>query len=358
MRRKLGDYYHFHSSVGVYKPHPQSLSNYRHFMSALPELKATSVPFTVYDVLGYLLPGLFFLTLLVFEYDMSKALTYYLSHNLAFFGIESEAVRYKLPYIMRFLSWQQTPTDFKFVPFLLLVVLAYLIEHVISAVSSTLIEKLFLSTSLQYPDSNLFHELVEKRDTPRRVATWRLLHQETRWWVKPWRLAVSVGSWASHAWQSFWRFCFPRYCHPLDTAFTTAFKRKIDARFGCQVELRNYYWLCYADIIRHLPTSYQRNQHFVSLYGFARNTCTAFWLYVALRYALRWVYGNFGITYVLTPASHFILWTYVAVGAVLFLSYLKLFRRQTMEMFYAFYALHSDPLVPVTVEAGTEEKEA
>jgi len=184
------------------------------------------------------------------------------------------------------------------------------------------------------------------------------LRQETRWWVKPWRLAVSVGSWASHAWQSFWRICFPRYCHPLDTAFTTAFKRKIDARFGCQVELRNYYWLCYADIIRHLPTSYQRNQHFVSLYGFARNTCTAFWLYVALRYALRWVYGNFGITYVLTPASHFILWTYVAVGAVLFLSYLKLFRRQTMEMFYAFYALHSDPLVPVTVEAGTEEKEA
>jgi hypothetical protein len=324
-------------------------------MSALPELKATSIPFTVYDVLGYLLPGLFFLTLLVFEYDMGRALTYYLSNKLSFSGIEGEAARYKLPYIMRFLSWQQSPTDFKFVPFLLLVVLAYLLGHIISAVSSTVVEKLFVANSLQYPDGNLFYELVEKRDTPRRVAMWRLLRQEPRWWWKPWRLAVSVWSWLSHAWQSVWRFIFPRYCYPLDTAFTTAFKKKMDARFGCQVELTSYYWLCYADIIRHLPTSYQRNQHFVSLYGFARNTCTAFWLYVAFRYASRWVYGYFGVAYVLPPASQFILWTYVAIGIVLFLSYLKLFRRQTMEMFYAFYALHSDSLVPVTASVAAEE---
>lgn len=326
-------------------------------MSALPELKATSIPFTVYDVLGYLLPGLFFLTLLVFEYDMGRALTYYLSHNKAFTGIEGEAMRYKLPYIMRFLSWQQTPTDFKFVPFLLLVVLAYLIGHIISAVSSTLIEKLFLSTSLQYPDSNLFYELVEKRDSPRRVRAWLRLRAEPMGWKTPWHLLVCVLGWVSHAWRTMWRFCFPRYCHPLDTSFTTAFKQKMDARFGCQVELRSYYWLCYADIIRHLPTSYQRNQHFVSLYGFARNTCTAFWLYVALRYMLRWVYGHFGVTYVLTPASHFILGTYLAVGGVLFLSYLKLFRRQTMEMFYAFYALHSDPLVPVAAGESAADKE-
>lgn len=256
-------------------------------MSALPELKATSIPFTVYDVLGYLLPGLFFLTLMVFEYDMGRALTYYLGHKLSFSGIEADAVKYKLPYIMRFLSWQQTPTDFKFVPFLLLLVLAYLIGHIISAISSTLIEKLFLSTSLQYPDSNLFHDLVEKRDSSQRVEAREQLRRETRLWRLPWCLGIFVLSWVSHAWRTFWRWCFPRYCHALDAAFTTVFKQKIDARFGCQVELRSYYWLCYTDIIRHLPTSYQRNQHFVSLYGFARNTCTAFWLYVAFRYSIR-----------------------------------------------------------------------
>ncbi len=319
-------------------------------------MKATSIPFTVYDVLGYLLPGLFFLTLLVFEYDMGRALTYYLSHKLSFTGIEGEAVRYKLPYIMKFLSWQQTPTDFKFVPFVLLIVLAYLIGHIISAVSSTVIEKLFLSSSLQYPDSNLFYELVEKRDTPLRIETWRLLRQETRWWMFPKRLFVSLVSWVKHAWQSFWRFFFPRYCHPLDTEFTTAFKQKIDARFGCQVELRSYYWLCYADIIRHLPTSYQRNQHFVSLYGFSRNTATAFWLYVAFRFASRLVYGHFGITYMLSPANQFILGTYMVIGGILFLSYLKIFRRQTMEMFYAFFALHSDAIVPVARPARVEEE--
>ena len=41
------------------------------------------------------------------------------------------------------------------------------------------------------------------------------------------------------------------------------------------------------------------------------------------------------LNYVPTPATHFVLWSYVAGGAVLFLSYLKLFRRQTMEMFCA-----------------------
>jgi hypothetical protein len=326
-------------------------------MSAVPELKATSIPFTVYDLLGYLLPGLFFLTLLVFEYDMGRAMTYYLTHKLSFAGIEADAARYKLPYIMRFLSWQQTPTDFKFVPFLLLIVLAYLLGHIISAISSTLIEKLFLSTSLQYPDSNLFHDLVEKRDNSQRAEAWKKLHLETRVWLKPWLLAICLWSWVSHAWRTFWRKIFPRYCHPLDAAFTTVFKQKIDARFGCQVELRSYYWLCYADIIRHLPTSYQRNQHFVSLYGFARNTCTAFWLYVAFRFLSRWVYGHFGIVYMLTPASKFILWAYVGIGLVLFLSYLKLFRRQTMEMFYAFYALHTDLVVPVvTSEAPVSEE--
>ena len=282
----------------------------------MPELKATSIPFVAYDLFGYLLPGVFFLAILIFEFDMGRAISFYLDHGRTFTHVSNQAELYKLPYLMKFLAWEQLPTDFKVVPFVLLLVGCYLLGHIIAALSSAVLEKVMLALVLGYPSNNLF------RVYPRNVNWFR---RGARW-------------------------CAERYCSPLNGPFAAKFKEVMDERFGYVVDPHDYYWLSFTDIVRYLPSAYQRTMHFVSLYGFTRNTCAAFLLYVPLRLLTKSIYWWLDVPFALRATNWLILGAYVLIGFFLFVSYLKHYRRQTVELIYAFYGLHT---INLEVEGGT-----
>jgi hypothetical protein len=82
--------------------------------------------------------------------------------------------------------------------------------------------------------------------------------------------------------------------------------------------------------------------HFVSLYGFTRNTCAAFLLYVPFRLFTKAIYWSLDVPFALRATNYLILSAYLLIGVFLFASYMKHYRRQTIELFYAFYGLHTD----------------
>ena len=316
----------------------------------MADLKPTTMPFGVYDFLGYLLPGLFFLLILLFEYDMGRAISSYLDHQRSFDFVAKDAALYKLPYLMKLLSWEQTPKDFKFMPLLLLLIVCYLLGHAIAAISSIFIEKIVLSRTFRYPDNNLFRPLLTRQEQHKQV---RLR-----------RMATGVGfaaKWASlrlkkrkfmFGWRKGCRFFASRYCQDFDRPFITEFKKVVNKRFGFPVRINDYYWLCYSDVVHHLPNAYQRTQHFVNLYGFTRNVCMTFVLYITVRLSSIIVYAYFNIPYDLRAANKLILLTYGFFAIILFCSYLKLYRRQTIELFYAFFSLHTLTTLPVLSPAA------
>jgi hypothetical protein len=275
----------------------------------MDEVKLPSIPTVAYDFFGYLLPGLFFVCLIVFEYDFSKALTYYIKHNKTFDGITNSSAHYKLPYLMKFLSWEHIPTDFKLVPFLLLLISCYLLGHILAAFSSMLLEKFFLTLFIGQPSSNLFDS-----------------HSR------------NMGAWFRVPFRALSR----NYIKPLDKEFRDKFKEVADKRFDYAVKPSEYYWLCFTDIVRKMPAYHQRIQHFVSLYGFTRNVCAAFLLYIPLRLMFRVGYWVLDIPYELHSINMVVLSLYFIVGLFLYGSYMKHYRRQTIELFYAFFSLHTD----------------
>ena len=284
----------------------------------MAEFKAPAIPFAAYDFFGYLLPGVFFVAIFIFEYDIGKALTFYLDHGRSFDNLSKDAELYKLPYLMKFLAWDQFPSDFKVVPFILLLIACYLLGHIIAALSSTVIEKFTVSKFLGYPSNNLFEIL---QDPPRKFGFFGRMARKNA----------------------------ARYCQPFDAAFVAKFKSAIDERFDYEVGYKDYYWLSFADIVRYLPAAYQRTMHFVSLYGFTRNTCAAFLLYVPLRLFTKLFYLILDVPFAMHATNWFILGAYFVIGLFLFASYLKHYRRQTIELFFAFYALHTHN---IKVEGG------
>ncbi len=311
------------------------------------------MPFGVYDFLGYLLPGLFFLLIMLFEYDMGRAISSYLDHARSFDFVAKEASLYKLPYLMKLLAWEQTPKDFKLMPLLLLLVVCYLFGHGISALSSVVIEKIVLSRTFMYPDNNLFRPLMRRQEQHKQV---RLRRMGTRkGWQARWAMVRLNKRQFMFGWRRGCRLFASRYCQDFDRPFITEFKKVVNKRFGFAVRINDYYWLCYSDVVHHLPNAYQRVQHFVNLYGFTRNVCMTFVLYIVARLSSVTVYAYFNIPYDLRAANKLILLIYGFFAVVLFCSYLKLYRRQTIELFYAFFSLHTLTSLPALTPAAEGE---
>jgi hypothetical protein len=113
--------------------------------------------FWFYDIFGYLLPGFFFICLIIIDYDVSTLMRYNFSHNglTDLFKENPEKIHFKLEYLFKFLSWNQTGNDFKFTPFALLVLFCYIIGHLISAISSQVLETWVNKGIFGYPSNNL-----------------------------------------------------------------------------------------------------------------------------------------------------------------------------------------------------------
>lgn len=259
--------------------------------------------FWFYDVFGYLIPGFFFICLIIIDYDVSTLMRFNASHNDGLQellnGDGNENIHFKLDYLFRFLSWDQTGNDFKFTPFVLLILFCYIIGHLISAISSLVIETWFNKGIFGFPSHNLF--------------------------------GSTKNNWFSRI--------FKNYTKPFNSDFIDKFKAVHLKRFGKELELNDSFWMCFSDVSRNSLIGFERASHFLSLYGFNRNIAASFFIYIFLR-----------IIVACPLILHSSIDRYTAIILVLFFSfglmmtknYLKLFRRQCTEVYYQFYVLNTE----------------
>jgi hypothetical protein len=271
--------------------------------------------FKIYDVFGYLAPGLLFVFLIVLEYDIGDLLEFYTSKNPpSLNGIESYPLKddFKLVYLVQFLTWGDQ-SNFKFVPFLLLIFACYLGGHLIAALSSFFIERIFTKYVLGYPSAFLLN--------PRR---------RIRYWNKAKSIKVNVRILFKGLRYYAIRKIIPQYTHPL--SLREEVKHCLHEKFGYRIRSRDWYWLTYSYLSQKGGNPYSRANHFLNLYGFSRNCSMTFFLYFVIRFIALWTINSH-----INEYSWWVLISYLIAGVVLYLNYLKLFRRQAAEMYYQFY---------------------
>lgn len=257
--------------------------------------------FWFYDVFGYLIPGFFFICLIIIDYDVSTLMRFSENHN----GLHEllitnrENVNFKLEYLFRFLSWNQTGNDFKFTPFVLLILFCYIIGHLVSAISSLVIETWFNKGIFGFPSHNLF--------------------------------GIAKNNWLKRR--------FKNYTKPFNSDFIDMFKKIYLKRFGKDLDPNDSFWMCFSDVSRNSPIGFERATHFLSLYGFNRNIATSFFIYIILRII---VACPFILNSSIDRNTIIILVLFFSFGLIMTKNYLKLFRRQCTEVYYQFYAANTE----------------
>lgn len=256
--------------------------------------------FWFYDFTGYLLPGFFFVCLFIIDYDLSTLMRYNATHVDGFISLSNNDLHFKMEYLFKFLTWN-SDSDFKFTTVLISLLFCYVIGHIIAAISSYLIESLFNHGLFKFPSENLLDN--SKRSRLQRI--------------------------------------FKNYTRAFDVDFIKKFNEVFEKRFEIGLKQKDVFWLCFADISNHCPMGFNRVIHFVNLYGFSRNISGALIIYVILRLAA-WP----SLSSAIDGYTCLILGCYVLCAMIMTKNYLKLFYRQCAELYYHFYALHTDKEKP------------
>ncbi|MFT7158046.1 MAG: hypothetical protein ACI8Q1_003072 [Parvicella sp.] len=253
-------------------------------------------PLNLYSIFGYLLPGFFLTTLLIVDYDLSSILRLHDTNT----PVKLETIKsldLKVNYILDFFS-SGTLSDFKFIPFLLFLLFCYLIGHIVSAFSSFVLERFMVKWTMGFP-SNILVSGDQK--------------------VK-------------------WSWILGNYRMPLKSQMLKEIKDEVKNTFGFEVNKEDYYWLLYSFIITTRPYLAPRVHHFVNLYGFSRNVAATFILYIILRITfLNWVANStmdwavWAVMFLFTVSALFMFW-----------NYLKLFKRQAIDIYYLFLSIQHD----------------
>lgn len=271
-------------------------------------IKDFASPFTLYDFFGYFFPGFFFLLILIIEYDGGDLMEFYVNNPLKPYSLYCYEQNFtkdlKLYYFDRFLS--DTESNFRFLPFIALVMLSYLLGHVIASFSSLIFEYGIVNFILGYPSVNLL----------RKPTTLNWIQKTARKITHP-------------------------FCNALEDDFVKDFEYLLKSRFGAHTHIRNYFWLCFTDLAKYTPIGYKRVVHFLNLYGFARNVSMCFLIYIVFRILILKTFLNSH----LNAYNWLILGVYLLVSIAMFWNYIKLFRRQCAELYFHFYSLHKDNLV-------------
>jgi hypothetical protein len=188
----------------------------------------------------------------------------------------------------------------------LLVGVAYVLGHLVAALSSLVLEKLLLRKVLGYPTSRMFPNPSKPPLGLWRKAGGRVL-----------------------------RFFFPGYFRAYTEQFRAAMDRHFLAAFGFDAsDDHDRFWLAWEWVSLHHTVAHRRATHFLDLYGFSRNTSLA----------------CFAIAFApLAPAADcplagfpwFLGWGLAAL--VLFSNYTKLMRRMDDEVYRAFVAASCSP---------------
>lgn len=222
--------------------------------------EAAKVSFWAYDIFGYLLPGLLLLAGLTVS---NKWMASYLGNH-----------------------WNSQ----NYADYAIILGIAYIFGHVISGLSSFLLERLFLRHVLGYPTQQMFKE---KDDTPKYV-----------------------------------KIFFPGYFRPYSQPFRDAVRKKVRKKFTLGVtDDHDLFWLSWSYICAHHPVAYRRATHFLELYGFSRNMAMSFLLLVPSTWLPTW-----------TDTMNGYLWSAGAFSCawILFVNYTKLLRRLNDETYRAF----------------------
>ena len=255
--------------------------------------------FWFYDLTGYLLPGFFFVCLFIIDYDLSTLLRYNAAHPEGFTKLAANELHFKMEYFFNFLTWN-SDSDFKFTTVLISLLFCYVTGHIIAAISSYLIESLLNHGLLKFPSENLLD--ISKRSKMQKV--------------------------------------FKNYTRAFEVDFIRKFNEVYEKRFNTKPKEKDVFWLCFADISNHCPMGFNRVIHFVNLYGFSRNISGALIIYVILRIAA-WPL----LSSTIDGYTILILVCYFICALIMTKNYLKLFYRQCAELYYHFYALHTDKIM-------------
>ena len=116
--------------------------------------------------------------------------------------------------------------------------------------------------------------------------------------------------------------------------FRKVFKEMTDKTFNYNVKYPDYYWLILSYINVKHPYCIKLVKHFVNLSGFARNIAGTFTFYIIIRVFLFYVFNSKIDIYVCTILS-----TYLIIVPIMLWTYMKLYKRQAVEMYYMFYSL-------------------
>jgi len=278
----------------------------------------------LYDLFGYILPGFFFFAIFIIDYDGSKILRYFDEHK-TIKGIESSTLNFKLNYFLDFIYYD-SKGGLGLITFLIFIVFCYLVGHIMSAFSSFLakhtIQKMFRN-----PSENLLNPHPVRRYKEKAISKSGF----ERCWYYIKYYVHSIYSIINNNFRSALSLSYRR---PFDESFRIVFKKITDRTFKYEVKYRDYYWLISSYINVNYPHCFRLVKHFVNLSGFARNITGTFIFYIIIRIFLHYIFKSKIDIYVCT-----ILTLYIAVIPVMCWTYMKLYKRQAVEMYYMFYSL-------------------
>jgi hypothetical protein len=259
----------------------------------MEEYKNFTKPLTAYTIFGYVLPGFFFISLLVFDFSFSNVEEMLEPDIAANYQI---AVDISIQLLNLFKPHAQY--QFAFISLVLFIFFCYFLGHIISAVSSFFIERILVYNTLGYPAENLL--LTIER--------------------------VQLPVW------------FGKFRTPFESETTAKIKSEVRNQFGFCVPVKDYYWLLYSYIMTVKPHLGPRIQHFVNLAGFSRNLTGVFLLYVLLRFFI--ISRFFGLEFNCNSVALILL--YLLIAVFLFWNYLKFYKRQALDIYFLFLSIQSE----------------
>lgn len=273
-------------------------------------------PFSIYDFLGYLIPGGLFLYLLYF---CGITLDWDVIIQLKKTAIEQEPSLSLLGYSS-------------------IVILAYVIGHAIAICSAFLVEK-YMNDTLQYPSIYLFWELNNN-----------FKDEVKKGWGRKFKyLIIKIILWPIWVFDKitfnklYSRELTKELAKPLWSMLTKSYQNifavdltQLTNKYALQGDLfRLAYHYSYEYSSNHQP----KIQNYVALYGFCRNVCLVFliflWVSLSTLFINLWSDNIAGFTVLSTLVM--LLMTYV-----FYCGFVKFYRRFTLEVFMAFSVLKSN----------------
>jgi hypothetical protein len=286
----------------------------------------------LYAVFGYILPG-FFLVFL-FKFD-----NYLNSKDYNIFNQEITNFEF-LNQSLDFIKDKSSESP-NFAWFIVLLFLFYILGHFVSAFSSFVFERILVKKILGYPAKNLLE--IEKNKKKQKCKIFAILKNTVHW-------------------------LFNNNLKSMDNILVSNIKNRVNILYNKdtsgnnlqnKINLEEYYWICYTYIINHKPYLSERIHHFVNLYGFTRNIAGTI-LFLIISKLLYFIVNlnEYLDSFSFVKNKYFYVYNIIIfiIFILMFWSYLKLFRRQALDVYLLFLTVFDEVDFIRTQSQNTNEK--